>query len=140
VYAFSTRLFKLTEFLRDRDATRAVERVSEQTRGWSGGTSVGHCIGELCRELKFRGHQKEMVVVIFSDGWDRGDPAVLRREIVRLKNSVKRLVWLNPLKADPAYRPLSRGMATVLPYLDSFHAANSVETLVAVARELTKIR
>jgi hypothetical protein len=140
VYAFSTRLFELSEFLRDRDATRAVERVADQTRGWSGGTQIGHCIGELNRELRVRGHQKDTVVIIFSDGWDRGDPAVLRREIVRLKDSVKRLVWLNPLKADSGYRPLSRGMTTVLPYLDSFHAANSVETLVSIARELTKIR
>jgi len=140
VYAFSTRLFQLSEFLRDRDATRAVERVAEQTRGWSGGTQIGHCIEELNRELRVRGHQKDMVVVIFSDGWDRGDPSVLRREIVRLKNSVRRLVWLNPLKADPEYRPLSCGMATVLPYLDSFHATNSVETLVSAARELTQIR
>ena len=140
VYAFSTRLFQLTEFLRDRDAASAVERVAQQTRGWSGGTRVGHCLGELNRELGLRGHHKDTVVVIFSDGWDRGDPAVLRREVVRLKASVRRLVWLNPLKADPEYRPLSIGMATVLPYLDSFHAANSVETLVSVARELTRIR
>jgi uncharacterized protein len=140
VYAFSTRLFQLSEFLRDRDATRAVERVTEQSRGWSGGTQVGHCIGELNRELRVLGHQKETVVIIFSDGWDRGDAAILRREIVRLKNSVKRLIWLNPLKAAPEYRPLSRGMATVLPYLDSFYAANSVDTLLSVARELIQVR
>jgi uncharacterized protein with von Willebrand factor type A (vWA) domain len=138
VYAFSTRLFRLTGFLRDRDATRAVERVADHARGWSGGTRIGHCLGELNRELQRLGHRKETVVVVFSDGWDRGDPEELHREIVRLKRSSRRLLWLNPLKADPGYRPLSRGMATVLPYLDGFYAANSVENLVRVARELVR--
>ena len=140
VYAFSTRLFRLTEFVRDRDATRAVERVAEQTRGWSGGTRLGKCLGELNDGLALGHPRRPTAVIVFSDGWDRGDPETLQREIVRLKNSARRILWLNPLLGDPGYKPLSRGMATVLPYLNGFYPAHNLESLVRFSRELVRSR
>lgn len=140
VYAFATRLFHLTEFARERNATRAVERVAEQTRGWSGGTLIGRCLAEFNEALARQPHRRHTVVVILSDGWDRGDPDLLRRELARLKATTARLYWLNPLRGDPGYRPLCRGMATALPYLDGFHPAHNVESLSRFARLLTRIR
>jgi uncharacterized protein with von Willebrand factor type A (vWA) domain len=140
VYAFSTRLFRLTAFLRERDASRALARLSEETRGWSGGTRIGACLAEFRRDLERRPHLRDTVVVILSDGWDRGDPELLRREIARLKAATARLYWLNPLKGDPDYRPLCRGMAAARPYLDGFYAAHNVEALARFARQLVRLR
>ncbi len=140
VFAFSTRLFWLTDFVREKDATRALERLSGETRGWSGGTRIGACLGEFHRALARRPHLRDTVVVILSDGWDRGDPALLRRELVRLKGATARLYWLNPLKGDPDYRPLCRGMAAARPYLDGFYPAHNAETLARFARQLVRLR
>jgi uncharacterized protein with von Willebrand factor type A (vWA) domain len=140
VYAFSTRLFRLTAFVRDKDASRALARLSEETRGWSGGTRIGECLAEFHRELRRRPHLKDTVVVILSDGWDRGDPDLLRREMVRLKAATGRIYWLNPLVGDPDYRPLCRGMAAARPYLDGFYPAHNVEALARFARQLVRLR
>ncbi len=140
VYAFSTRLFHLTEFVREKDASQALERLAEQTLGWSGGTRIGECLADLHRALAERPHLRETVVVILSDGWDRGEPEVLRREMARLKSTAARVYWLNPLKGDPDYRPLCRGMAAALPYLDGFYPAHNVETLARFTRQLVRLR
>ncbi len=140
VYAFSTRLFRLADFVREKDASRAVERLMEESLGWAGGTRIGECLAEFRRDLARRPHLGDTVVVILSDGWDRGDPALLRRELARLKGATERIYWLNPLKGDPGYRPLCRGMASALPYLDGFYPAHSVETLARFSRQLMKLR
>ncbi len=140
VFGFSTRLFDLTEPLRDRDASRAVTRIMEMTRGWSGGTRIGECLAAFNRIMAARGRRRDLVVVVFSDGWDRGDPELLRREMARLRANAWRIFWLNPLKGDPDYRPLCRGMATALPFLDGFYPAHTAETLVEFARRLERVR
>ena len=136
VYAFSTRLLRLTPGTR----LAAVQRLVEEALGWSGGTRIGECLAAFNDALSRQAHLRETVVVIFSDGWNRGDPALLRREIVRLRGMAARVFWLNPLKGDPDYRPLCRGMATALPYLDGFYAAHNVESLARFARQLMRIR
>ena len=136
VYAFSTRLIPLTK----RHSPSAVERLVDEVLGWSGGTRIGECLRDFNDALSRQGHLRDTVVVIFSDGWNRGDPDVLRREIVRLKGTAARLYWLNPLKGDPDYKPLCRGMATAVPYLDGFHAAHNVESLARFARQLVRLR
>jgi len=140
VYAFSTRLFHLTSFLREKDASRAVARLTQESLGWSGGTRIGECLGEFRRSLAQQPHLRDTVVVILSDGWDRGDPDVLRRELAHLKGATSRIYWLNPLKGDPDYRPLCRGMAAAVPYLDGFYPAHNVETLARFARQLARLR
>jgi len=140
VYAFSTRLFQLTAFVRDRDASRALDRLADETRGWSGGTRIGACLAEFHRALARHPHLRNTVVVILSDGWDRGDPDLLRREMARLKAATARVYWLNPLKGDPDYRPLCRGMAAARPYLDGFYPAHNVETLARFSRQLVRLR
>jgi uncharacterized protein with von Willebrand factor type A (vWA) domain len=76
------------------------------------------------------------VIVVLSDGWDRGDPALLSAEMARLRRSAHRVIWLNPLKAAPDYEPLARGMAAALPHTDHFMAGNSLRSLVELAQLL----
>lgn len=140
IFAFSTRLFRLTDYVKAHHGRRTVARALEDTRGWSGGTKIGECLKGFNDALARKPHLRDTVVVILSDGWDRGDPGLLRRELVRLKNATAKVYWLNPLKGDPEYKPLCRGMATALPYLDGFHAAHNVETLARFAKELVRVR
>ncbi len=133
-FVFGTRLTRLTRELAGRDHDRALDRAREATVDWSGGTRIGACIAELNR-THGRRVGRGAVVVILSDGWDRGDPELLAREIARLGRCARRLVWLNPLKASPHYEPLTRGMMAAMPHVDDFLAGNSLASL----EELTEL-
>jgi uncharacterized protein with von Willebrand factor type A (vWA) domain len=131
-FAFGTRLTRLTRELGGRDPARALARASAAAEDWSGGTRIGDALGELNR-LHGRRVGRGAVVVVLSDGWDRGDPAVVTAEMARLARTAHRLVWLNPLKADPRYEPLARGMAAALPHVDHFLSGHSVASLEQLA-------
>jgi uncharacterized protein len=132
VFAFGTRLTRLTRELAVRDPDLALQRASDAVADWSGGTRIGHAIGVLNREHGRR-LGRGAVVVILSDGWDRGDPDILADEMARLRRSAHRVVWLNPLKAAEGYEPLARGMAAALPHTDHFLAGNSLNSLAELA-------
>ena len=114
------------------DADRAVQRAVAKVSDWSGGTRIGACLAELNRShgARLRGGA---VVVLLSDGWDRGEPALLAREMARLHRTAYRLVWMNPLKASPGYEPLTRGMLAALPHVDNFLPGHSIASLVELA-------
>ena len=131
-FAFGTRLTRVTLELRDRDADRALERASAAVPDWSGGTRIGAALGELSR-THGRRLGRGAVVVLLSDGWDRGEPELLATEMARLRRSAHRTIWLNPLKATPGYAPLARGMAAALPYTDHFLAGSSLRSLAELA-------
>ena len=131
-FAFGTRLTRITLELRDRDPDRALERASAAVADWSGGTRIGAALGELSR-THGRRLGRGAVVVILSDGWDRGEPELLAEEMARLRRSAHRTIWLNPLKATPGYAPLARGMAAALPHTDHFLAGNSLRSLAELA-------
>jgi len=131
-FALGTRLTRVTGELRGRDPDVALRRASEAVADWSGGTRIGDSLGELNR-IHGRRIGRGAVVVILSDGWDRGDPEVLRSEIARLARCAHRLVWLNPLKATPGYEPLTRGMVAALPHVDALLAGNSLASLEELA-------
>jgi uncharacterized protein with von Willebrand factor type A (vWA) domain len=139
VFAFGTRLTRLTRELGVRDPDLALTRAAEAVDDWSGGTRIGHCIGVLNREYGRR-LGRGAVVVILSDGWDRGEPELLADEMARLRRSAHRVVWLNPLKAAPDYEPLARGMAAALPHTDHFLAGNSLASLAELASILEDTR
>jgi uncharacterized protein len=139
VFAFGTRLTRLTRELGVRDPDLALQRASDAVADWSGGTRIGHAIGVLNREHGRR-LGRGSVVVILSDGWDRGDPEILADEMARLRRSAHRLVWLNPLKAAEGYEPLARGMAAALPHTDHFLAGNSLNSLAELAMILEENR
>ncbi|HSI80935.1 MAG TPA: VWA domain-containing protein [Solirubrobacterales bacterium] len=131
-FALGTRLTRVTGELRGRDPDLALRRATEAVADWSGGTRIGDALGELNR-VHGRRIGRGAVIVILSDGWDRGDPELLRREIARLGRCAHRLVWLNPLKASPGYEPLTRGMVAALPHVDAFLAGNSLASLEELA-------
>jgi uncharacterized protein with von Willebrand factor type A (vWA) domain len=131
-FVFGTRLTRVTRDLEGRDPDRALARAAERVTDWSGGTRIGAALAELNREHGRR-IGRGAVVVILSDGWDRGDPDVLAAEMARLRRTAHRLVWLNPLAADPRYEPLTRGMRAALPHLDHLLPGNSIASLESLA-------
>jgi uncharacterized protein with von Willebrand factor type A (vWA) domain len=131
-FVFGTRLTRITSELGVRDPDRALDRATAAVVDWSGGTRMGEAIGTLNR-VHGRRLGRGSVIVILSDGWDRGEPAELSEEMARLRRSAHRVIWLNPLKAAPGYAPLARGMAAALPHTDHFLAGNSLRSLAELA-------
>src|SRR3712207_5463119 len=108
------------------------ERAAGAVQDWSGGTRIGAAISELNREHGRRIGRGALVVVL-SDGWDRGDPELLSAEMARLRRCSYRVVWLNPLAADERYEPLTRGMRAAMPHVDHLLPGNSIASLEALA-------
>ena len=131
-FAFGTRLTRITNELSGRDPDRALERATAAVTDFSGGTRIGAALAELNR-AHGRRLGRGAIVVILSDGWDRGDPELLDAEMARLRRSAYRLVWLNPLAADPDYEPLTRGMRAAVPHTDRLLAGNSLASLEQLA-------
>ncbi len=131
-FVFGTRLTRVTRELGVSDADRAIARVTEVASDLGAGTRIGSALGTLNREHGRR-IGRGSIVVLLSDGWDRGEPAELAAELERLARCAHRLVWLNPLAADPSYAPLTRGMLAALPHIDRLMPAESVASLEALA-------
>jgi uncharacterized protein with von Willebrand factor type A (vWA) domain len=128
-FVFSTRLTRVTRLLRQRDLDRALDSVSKGVHDFSGGTRIGGALAEFNRRWSRRVLGHGAVVIIVSDGWDRGDPEQLTAELIHLRRSAHRLIWLNPLLGSDGYQPLTRGMAAALPYCDDFLAAHNLKAL-----------
>ena len=137
-FAFGTRLTRITHELSGRDHDRALDRAATAVTDFSGGTRIGSALAELNR-AHGRRIGRGAVVVILSDGWDRGDPAQLDAEMARLRRSAHRLVWLNPLAAHPDFEPLTRGMRAAVPHTDELLAGNSLASLEELAATLEEI-
>jgi uncharacterized protein with von Willebrand factor type A (vWA) domain len=137
-FAFGTRLTRITNELTGRDHDRALERAAAAVTDFSGGTRIGAAIAELNR-VHGRRLGRGSVIVILSDGWDRGDPDLLAVEMARLRRSAHRLVWLNPLAAHPDYEPLTRGMRAAVPHTDQLLAGNSLASLEELAETLEEM-
>jgi uncharacterized protein with von Willebrand factor type A (vWA) domain len=135
-FVFSTRLTRITRMLRYRDLDRALDSVSKRVHDFSGGTRIGDAVGDFNRNWARRVLGHGAVVIIISDGWDRGDPAHLSAELKHLRRSAHRLIWLNPLLGSEGYEPLTRGMAAALPYCDDFLAAHNLQALDDLGRLL----
>ena len=131
-FVFGTRLTRVTRDLEGRDPDRALERAAERVTDWSGGTRIGAALAELNREHGRR-LGRGAVIVVLSDGWDRGDPEQLGAEMARLRRTAHRLLWLNPLAADPRYEPLTRGMQAAMPHVDHLLPGNSIASLETLA-------
>jgi len=127
-FVFSTRLSRVTSYLRHNRFETALERVSQSVLDWGGGTQIGTCLSTLNENY---GHllDRRTVVTIISDGWDTGDIALLEEQMRRLKQRTKRIIWLNPLLEDKDYEPICRGMQMALPFIDVFTSANTVKGL-----------
>lgn len=128
-FALGTRLTRLTRELDRRDPDDALARAADAIEDFSGGTRLGEGLRRFNDEWGVRGMARGAIVVILSDGWDRGDPAELDEQMQRLDRVAHRIVWVNPLKATPGYAPLARGMAAALPHVDAFVEGHSVASL-----------
>ena len=134
-FALGTRLTRITRELTSRDPDTALRAAGERVTDWSGGTRLGSGLRQFNDEWGVRGLARNSIVVILSDGWDRGEPEQLSAEMERLQRVTHRLIWVNPLKVTPGYAPLARGMAAALPYVDRFVEGHSV----AAMEELTRV-
>ncbi|HJS28014.1 MAG TPA: VWA domain-containing protein [Anaerolineales bacterium] len=139
VFVFSTRLTRITRDLRHKDIDFAVRQVSRQVPDWSGGTRIGEAVRTFNFTWGRRVLGRGAVVLMISDGWDRGEIDLLRREMDRLQRSCHRLIWLNPLLGSPEYQPLTRGIQAALPYIDDFLPVHNLLSLEDLADRLRDI-
>ncbi len=138
-FVFSTRLTRITRQLRGHDVERALREVSQAVADWSGGTRIGEALKTFNFDWGRRVLGHGAVVLIISDGWDRGDADLLRTEMDRLQRSCHRLIWLNPLLGSPQYEPLTRGMQAALPFVDDFLPVHNLASLEDLARRLSDL-
>lgn len=136
VFCFGTRLTRVTRVLRTKDPDRAMHEIGRIVADWEGGTRIGESLKSLLDGWSQRAALRGAVVVLCSDGLERGDPELLRAQMARLRRLAYRVVWANPLKGSPRYEPLARGMAAALPSVDVFLSGHNLESLEALADAL----
>jgi len=135
-FAIGTRLTRVTRELGARDPDKALRLASHRVQDWSGGTRLGDCLREFNDQWGVRGMARGAIVVVLSDGWDRGDPDVLAEQMRRLQRVSHRTIWVNPLKVTPGYAPLARGMAAAMPFIDRFVEGHSLDAMEQLAHEI----
>jgi uncharacterized protein with von Willebrand factor type A (vWA) domain len=132
-FVFATRLTRLTRSLSGRDLERALDRARESVPDWSGGTRIGRTLAEFNRTFGRRGFARGAIVIVVSDGWDRGDPALLALEVHRLQLQARRLVWINPRPLLVDDQPLAIGMRAAMPYVDDFIPGHDPRAIAGLA-------
>ena len=140
VFVFGTRLTRITRALRRRDPDAAIAAVASNVQDWSGGTRIGEALHSFNQRWARRVLGHGAIVVVISDGWDRGDPGVLAAEMERLQRASYRLLWLNPLLGSNDYRPLTQGIQAALPYVDDFLPVHNLASLEVLAQLLNEVQ
>ena len=138
-FAFGTRLHRLTSDLAARNPDAALAQVSQHVVDWGSGTRIGASLKQFNDEYGRQALSRGAVVVIASDGWERGDPDLLGREMARLSRAAYSVVWINPLKGTPGYEPLAQGMRAALPFVDRFLPGHNLDSLEGLAGVLAGI-
>ncbi|MBC5826000.1 MAG: VWA domain-containing protein [Candidatus Eremiobacteraeota bacterium] len=139
-FVFGTRLTRITRELKQRDIGVALADISRSVADWAGGTRIGESLHSFNRQWSRRVLARGAIVIIISDGWDRGDVAMLAREMHRLQRCSFRLIWLNPLLGSARYRPQTIGMRAALPYIDNFLPAHNLKSMVELAALLHQVQ
>nr|WP_290667743.1 VWA domain-containing protein [Ardenticatena sp.] len=139
VFVFGTRLTRITHHLRHRDVDESLDAIGKTVEDWAGGTRIGDAIKTFNYEWARRVLGRGAVVLIISDGWDRGDVGTLAHEMARLQRAAHRLIWLNPLLGMETYEPIQRGMAAALPYVDDFLPVHNLASLEQLADVLASV-
>lgn len=139
VGVFSTRMTAISRLLKSKGIEESLMEVADTVHDWAGGTDIGGCLREFNEEFARDMLHSRTVMIIVSDGWDRGDPELMRQEMTRLRKRVHKLLWLNPLLGTPGYQPLCLGMKTALPYLDYFLPAHNLDSLIQLAKTLRSV-
>jgi uncharacterized protein len=135
-FLFSTQVVEISDLLRTPHLKEALRRLSQRAIGWSGGTKIGESLRQFNQRYARKLLSRDTTFLILSDGWDTGDPNVLAAQLRAAKRRAQRVVWLNPLLGLKDYRPITRGMAAALPYVDVFAPAHNLESLLALERYL----
>jgi uncharacterized protein with von Willebrand factor type A (vWA) domain len=135
-FLFATRLTRVTRRLAARRGTQVFTDVARDVQDWGGGTRIGEALRTFNTRWARRVMRNGPVVLIVSDGWDRGDPALLNQELARVQRHCRRLIWLNPLLGSPRYEPLTRGMQAALRHVDDFLPAHNLASLEQLAGHL----
>ncbi len=138
-FVFSTTLSRITHLIRTKNIGNALEKISKSVLGWSGGTNIGRSLEIFNRDFAVSMVTHRTVVVVISDGWDRGDVGVLERQMQALKRRCGKIIWLNPLLASENYEPLCKGMQAALPYLDLFLSAHNANSLVHLGHTMRRL-
>lgn len=136
VFVFATRLSYITRQLRHKDIDEALHEVTAVVQDWSGGTRIGDAVKTFNYQWARRVLRGGPVVLLISDGWDRGDPGLLRHEMARLHRLCHRLIWLNPLLGSEQYQPLTRGMQAAITHIDDFLPVHNLASLEDLAHHL----
>ncbi|MEL6564019.1 MAG: VWA domain-containing protein [Pseudomonadota bacterium] len=137
-FTFGTRLTNITRHLHQRDVDAALHAAGAEAQDWEGGTRIGDCLAAFNRDWSRRVLGQGAVVLLITDGLDRGDPAELERQIERLHLSARRLIWINPLLRWEEFAPRAQGIAAMLPHVDAFRAGHSVASLEDLATMITR--
>ncbi|KUJ80128.1 vWA domain-containing protein [Ruegeria profundi] len=137
-FTFGTRLTNITRHLQQRDVDAALAAAGAEAQDWEGGTRIGECLHAFNRDWSRRVMGQGAVVLLISDGLDRGDPDALGKEMERLHLSARRLIWLNPLLRWDGFAPKAQGVAAMLPHVDSFRAGHSIASLEGLAAVISK--
>ncbi len=138
-FVFGTRLTRITPQLKLKNIDLAIEEASHQVWDWAGGTRIGDCLHDFNRKWSRRVLRRGAVVLIISDGWDRGETARLKQEMRYLQHRCHRLIWLNPLLGRPTYQPQVEGMTAALPYIDNFLPIHNLQSLTELSRHLAAL-
>ncbi len=135
-FVFATRLTRITRALATRSPERAIQRAAAAAPDWSSGTRIGDALKAFNDRHGRRGMARGAVIVILSDGWERGDPALVAREMERLARLAYRIVWVNPRVAASGYEPRVGGMAAALPHIDALVSGHTLDAMHEVIREI----
>jgi uncharacterized protein with von Willebrand factor type A (vWA) domain len=135
-FVFSTRLTRVTEYFKTDDIQTALDRIAREVPDWAGGTRIGDSLAEFNRRWALRVLNRHTIVVVLSDGLDSGPASVLGVQLEQVERRVARVVWLNPLLGDSAYRPIARTMRTALEHVAVFAPAHNLQSLQALGRQL----
>jgi uncharacterized protein with von Willebrand factor type A (vWA) domain len=139
-FVFGTRLTRITPQLRLKNIDRALSEAARTVVDWAGGTRIGDSLQRFNRDWSRRVLRRGAIVLIISDGWERGDVSLLRREMGHLQRRCHRLIWLNPLLGGAGYEPLVEGMAAALPFIDDFLPVHNLQSLEALSNHLANLR
>ncbi|MEP1612173.1 MAG: VWA domain-containing protein [Roseobacter sp.] len=137
-FTFGTRLTNITRHLKERDVDAALAAAGAEAQDWEGGTRIGQCLENFNRSWSRRIMGQGAVVLVITDGLDRDDPDSLGRQMQRLHLSARRLIWLNPLLRWDGFAPKARGIAAMLPHVDSFRAGHSIASLEDLATAISR--